>query len=823
MISELATLMGEMGEGPASSRLTSQLDSGHGAHTPMGSAMAGQIGGAVVRSLREYLGTGGIKGNALRVRQLIEEAGPDLCAAVATTRVFQAVFAEVRDSSLLRTLRVSVGSAIKDEVEFRAAIAANQTKFRYNRAIMESGGKRASRARFNFLRTIEQDYKIDWDRRDCYILGSLVLDHFLLHTEILEAVQEWRHPGGDLRRQAKPVVRVRLTDQASTAVYKAAENIASSTVVHLPMEEPPEDWSPTSTGGYRHVVPGQTHTLVRSSKKEQRDAFGESDCPEVYQAINTLQRTPWRINAPVLKMVKLAKERQWPELGLVSDPLPFPVAPSHEWAKGDAEWLDFRRLKFEAFRSGEEFRKDTMDLARTISVGDILTTHERFYFPHFLDFRGRAYPATPRLSYQGSDYQRGSLEFADGKPIDSPEALEWLQVHGANCYGVDKVPTAERVAWVNENEVRIRRCAADPIDDRWWSEAEKPFCFLAFCLDYAAYLESPSTHLSHLPVAMDGSNNGLQIYSLLLRDEVAGLSTNCVPSPVVHDIYQDVADLATVKLRKIAEGSDFKRGRGAREFLQFCKDQGLDGLPRKAVKRPVMTLPYGATRYSCQRYLAEWYHGYVRGLSLHGDELPFRDGDSYQVLYFIGTVVWDAISEVVVKAREAMDWLQKAAMEAAKKDIHLRWTTPLGMVCSQRYVRGKTKRTKLHSQGRWLKLQYWLDDGEVKARKSASSFCPNFVHSLDASVMMRATNWASESGVTHLQMIHDSYGTHAADAATLARALREAAVSVFEKDVFAELRTEIQHQLPNDVTLDDSPQYGELDIESLINAEYFFK
>jgi DNA-directed RNA polymerase len=36
--------------------------------------------------------------------------------------------------------------------------------------------------------------------------------------------------------------------------------------------------------------------------------------------------------------------------------------------------------------------------------------------------------------------------------------------------------------------------------------------------------------VSHLPVAFDGSCNGLQNYSMMLRDEVGGAATNLVPS-----------------------------------------------------------------------------------------------------------------------------------------------------------------------------------------------------------------------------------------------------------------------------------------------------
>ena len=35
-----------------------------------------------------------------------------------------------------------------------------------------------------------------------------------------------------------------------------------------------------------------------------------------------------------------------------------------------------------------------------------------FYFPHNLDFRGRAYPIPPHLNHMGSDVCRGLLKFA---------------------------------------------------------------------------------------------------------------------------------------------------------------------------------------------------------------------------------------------------------------------------------------------------------------------------------------------------------------------------------------------------------------------------
>ena len=51
----------------------------------------------------------------------------------------------------------------------------------------------------------------------------------------------------------------------------------------------------------------------------------------------------------------------------------------------------------------------------------------RFYFPHNLDFRGRAYPIHPHLNHMGQDVCRGILTFADARPL-GPDGLGWLYV-----------------------------------------------------------------------------------------------------------------------------------------------------------------------------------------------------------------------------------------------------------------------------------------------------------------------------------------------------------------------------------------------------------
>lgn len=52
---------------------------------------------------------------------------------------------------------------------------------------------------------------------------------------------------------------------------------------------------------------------------------------------------------------------------------------------------------------------------------------EAFYFPHSVDFRGRAYPLHPHLNHLGSDVCRGLLQFARAKPLGR-DGFNWLLI-----------------------------------------------------------------------------------------------------------------------------------------------------------------------------------------------------------------------------------------------------------------------------------------------------------------------------------------------------------------------------------------------------------
>ena len=131
------------------------------------------------------------------------------------------------------------------------------------------------------------------------------------------------------------------------------------------------------------------------------------------------------------------------------------------------------------------------------------------------------YPLPAYVNPQGNDLGKALLLYAEGKPLGTNGGY-WLAIHGANIFGNDKVSFQECVEWVYKNTNLIVETAKDPMATlEWWgNQADKPYGFLAFCFEWAEYVASDYTenYVSYIPIAMDGTCNGLQHFSAMLKD-----------------------------------------------------------------------------------------------------------------------------------------------------------------------------------------------------------------------------------------------------------------------------------------------------------------
>lgn len=393
--------------------------------------------------------------------------------------------------------------------------------------------------------------------------------------------------------------------------------------------------------------------------------------------------------------------------------------------------------------------ENTVLIGRIAKVTSILRTAERYaefdaiYFPYQVDFRGRVYPVT-QLSPQGEDFVKALIQFSEGEALGTQQAADWLAVHIANLFGVDKVSFEDRIQWVLDNEQMLLAIAEDPYTNRQWEDADSPFQAIAAALEWAGYREQGLSWVSRIPVALDGSCSGLHNFGMALRCEATGKAVNLIPADKPADIYQDVIDQVKAELLKLTgdnyaqmnseaivyrareairklypqyeakhpdfeswvlqmtskqyddDGKVMKRSPEEKEvydtywntiaafaWLQYGVNPETGKMSRSIAKRAVMTFPYGSKEFGFRDQLKE---DIVKpDLKKNGDDSVFASCE-WQAMGLMAKLLWQAVNRVVVKAAEAMEWLQKAASMVAKEGQRVSWRTPLGFLVEQGYV-----------------------------------------------------------------------------------------------------------------------------------------
>jgi len=573
---------------------------------------------------------------------------------------------------------------------------------------------------------------------------------------------------------------------------------------YLPCVIPPKDWDGLQSGGYHADTFAYPINFVKTRSKQHKKALAAADLSAIYKAVNTLQRTPWTVNSSVLDVAFYLMDIGTGLAGLPFRVMEYPTVP-HDIENNEDVRKTYSKERARIRKQNNKTRMQRLQAWKTIKIAQEFRKYDKIYFPYQLDFRGRIYSIPSYLTPQGTDLAKGLLQFGEGEAITDQKARDWLAIHGANCFGLDKVSFEERIKWVKDNEGRILEVAQEPLDALWWSGADSPFCFLAFCLEWAGLREAEQRgedFVSRLPIAMDGSCNGLQHYSAMLRDPVAGKAVNLMPSDTPQDIYGAVAERVNEKLHQAIKEPDENNP----EYQNLAKIWLEFGIDRKITKRPVMVLPYGGTFQSCMDYVREAVE--ERGLPLFEDM-----GKERKAIGYLAKLVWHSIGEVVISAKLAMTWLRKVAAAAMNREEAVAWQTPLGFPVVQYYTKMHTIQIETMLFGKRFQPRLEVPrEGKPAPTRQVNGVAPNFVHSLDACVLMMTVNEAVEQGLTCFAMIHDSYATTAAKSEQLAQILRQQFIKLYEEN-------NPLTQFEND---EEPPFVGGLDLSQIQTSKYFF-
>ncbi|CAK9155961.1 unnamed protein product [Ilex paraguariensis] len=380
--------------------------------------------------------------------------------------------------------------------------------------------------------------------------------------------------------------------QCDPLVRKGLEKTARHMVIpYMPMLVPPVKWTGYDKGAHLFLPSYVMRTHGARQQREAVKSASREQLKPVFEALDTLGSTKWRVNKRLLNVV----DRIWSSGGRLADlvdrdDIALPAQPDTEDEAVLRKW----RWKVKSVKKeNRERHSQRCDIELKLVVARKLKDEEGFFYPHNLDFRGRAYPMHPHLNHLGSDVCRGILEFSEGRSLGK-SGLRWLKIHLANLFagGVDKLSHEGRIAFTENHLDDIFDSADRPLEGRrWWLNAEDPFQCLAVCINLSEALRSssPETTISHIPIHQDGSCNGLQHYAALGRDKLGAAAVNLVAGEKPADVYSGIAArvLEIMKRDSQKDPTAFPDALHARVLI--------NQVDRKLVKQTVMTSVYGVT------------------------------------------------------------------------------------------------------------------------------------------------------------------------------------------------------------------------------------
>ena len=569
-----------------------------------------------------------------------------------------------------------------------------------------------------------------------------------------------------------------------------------------------------------------------------------------------LMSTPWMINTPVLEALRANKDmfvsEEEIDIPINPDGVPDPYLELQEQR---------RASKLTDFEVVEEKATKLIGL--------------EFYQEMEADYRGRLYYKEPFLNFQGSDLARGIFIFAEGKPI-TEIGRWWLAVHTANAYNrsydideipewcvedyksyleeqdldsisVDKFTLEDRVRWTDEHmEILIN--AGRRRD--FYDEAEKPITLLACCIEWASIWDADErgdVHVSHLPVSIDGSNNGWQHLGAISRDTRTAELVGMVATRIPKDFYVSTAKqlleiddpkLNAMPMKHVRKGIS-KRGSMTRAYSagaeKIGKNMWFDCRSARYDEK------YDIEEEDCMRWAEDLIKAidmvcpgplstmkYMQDLIIHhlGVYVKYKDGKpapkEYGKIIREMKKIWDIkrknwTQEEAARYAELQDMTKdyKSVLESGNGERTAKWVTCSGFPVEYEAYKSDSFQCKGTINGQRISHKLMIYTEYPDVHQFMCGISPNYIHSQDASHMaLVIDDWGGTFGA-----VHDSFSTHASDVEDLLATTKDMFVSMYsDGNPYDKIRQDITGGT-DDIK---QPELGSLEIQEVYDSDYFF-
>lgn len=479
-------------------------------------------------------------------------------------------------------------------------------------------------------------------------------------------------------------------------------------------------------------------------------------------------------------------KRQWFETGML---LQDPLVKDKVDDNGEVvqKLVTENVLRYRKWKKSQERRKKAQ--AKAISINDMnLRTLEiaqwysdfggAFYLPCYLDYRTRVYYCPTILNPQSSKLAKALFVSHRGKAIG--EGMDhWLvnftgtmtDVVGRTgaAYGSGDKTSWNDAVYIGKQSLAMgSKVASNPLDymDLIRSQ-DDPFAYLAHCFECAGVLDQGPDFVSKLFISMDGSCNAYQHAAGYLKDRATGELVNLTYKDL-DSIPADMYGTVAAYYLGASEGMD---PQDLSTLFKFHKV-----INRGSCKRITMCLGYGLTQGGAINYGKEE----IEELTDEYDANPFDIAGKDRASEAFALGVWGSVAEcapAVIKVKESLA-MMGALIAEFKDDGIVRWTTSTGTKVSfTKHVEIPTK-VKRVAGNRTVNFTMKQFTDKVAIKEVSNAMAPNFTHSRDADHIRRAVMAMSE-GCSFL-MIHDSFGTLAADAPEFGRVIRETFIDMYK-------------------------------------------
>lgn len=594
----------------------------------------------------------------------------------------------------------------------------------------------------------------------------------------------------------------KATIQRFTESLENTKNSTSFMDRALPLVCPPAPWRHTSVGGY-YLHPSMAIRVNPGSTQFQIN--GLVDLTRVYNIMDYVSAVPWKISPYMYSLI----DELWRTGGDTPGiPKKYDDLESRSQMKFMSEEASRLVEKVQMKRSLQKMFEVVSlrsDFLLKMKVAESFKDIGKFYFPNNLDFRGRLYPIPPHLNHMGNDLCRGLLMFSNKIPIGK-NGLRNLKIHLANKMGMDKLSFEGRVAFVEDNINQIQKYLDDPLKNREWLQLEHCYQAIAAMRELMNALKSdfPEDYMCSLPIHADGSCNGLQHYAALGGDYEGGYEVNLINRDIPGDIYTKVALMVHEKIKRDLENP-------AHPYLETAKIF-KDGIRRKIIKQTVMTTVYGVTAFGARKQIKKQLREFY--------DFP-EERNVITASNYLSELTLEAVQNLFGAAHQIKTWLTSCSKKITERGQPVSWFTPLGLPIIQPYrkehfgnIRVKTLLNSMSS----------FDDSEVNsnvdARKQATAFPPNFIHSLDSTHLMLTSERMKDLRLD-FAAVHDSYWSQVRDFDIMNCFLREEFVHMQNMNPLENLKHSFEKRFP-DLKFDDLPVKGSLDIKEVLKSKYFF-